>query len=260
MDCHRCEKKPQIFLRVTEGLLSQEQSLGVRLVEHRDFRQILERDDVFAKPGHVGLGAGNLALDFFVRDNSFSIEIEQEHFAGLKPPLFLDLLGRNVEHPDLGSQNHQAIRGDAVPAGPKAIAIEHRTDVSPIGKRHRGRPIPGLHQVRVVFVKRLFLLNHEIVTIPGFRDHHHHGVRQRAAAHDEQFEDIVKDRRIAAAFIDDRKELLDVVAEQGRGQHPFAGPHPVDVSPQRIDFAVMADVAIGMTRFQLGNVLVLNRE
>ena len=42
------------------------------------------------------------------------------------------------------------------------------------------------------------------------------------------------------------KQLLDVVAEQRRRQHRLARVHPVDVAAQRVDFAVVADVAIGM--------------
>ena len=79
---------------------------------------------------------------------------------------------------------------------------------------------------------------------PGFRDHHHHGVRQGAAGQDQQFQHVVEHGRIAAVRIDDGQDLVDVFAEGIRLEQGFAGAHPVDVAPQGVDLAVVRDVTV----------------
>ena len=44
------------------------------------------------------------------------------------------------------------------------------------------------------------------------------------------------------------QNLLDVSPNRSDGKQAFAGVHPVDVAAQRVDLAVMRDVAIGMRR------------
>jgi hypothetical protein len=76
------------------------------------------------------------------------------------------------------------------------------------------------------------------------RDHHHHRVRERAAGEDEQLERVVEHRRVAAVRVDDREDLLDVVAEELGLEERLAGVHPVDVAAERVDLAVVRDVAV----------------
>src|SRR4029077_4809123 len=42
-------------------------------------------------------------------------------------------------------------------------------------------------------------------------------------------------------------ELLDVVSEERRTEQRLACVHPVDIATQRVDFAVVGDVAVGMS-------------
>mgnify|MGYP003694241517 CR=1 FL=1 len=57
---------------------------------------------------------------------------------------------------------------------------------------------------------------------------------------------LSKRRRVAAALADDRQDLLQVVAEHVGLEQAFARAHPVDVAAQRVDLAVVRDVAIRM--------------
>ena len=82
--------------------------------------------------------------------------------------------------------------------------------------------------------------------VPGFRNHHHHRVREAASAHDEHLERVVEDSRIASGFVQHRQQVLDVVAVDLRLELPLARFHPVDVAAQGVDFAVMGDVTEGM--------------
>ena len=94
-------------------------------------------------------------------------------------------------------------------------------------------------------VEALEVLRQVVAALVGLRDHHHHRVRQRAAGEHEQLEHVVEGRRVRAAGAHDRQQLREVlVAEQLGGELGLAGAHPVDVAAQRVDLAVVGDVAV----------------
>ncbi len=165
---------------------------------------------------------------------------------GMQPLLEHDVFGRNVEHADFRRHDDQVVLGDVVARRTQAVAIEHRADHRAVGERDRRRAVPRLHQRRVVLVERLQLLRHRLVVLPRLGDHHQDRVRQRSPGHDEELEHVVEGRRVAAAFADDRQDLLQVVAEQARLEQPFARAHPVDVAGERVDLAVVRDEAVRM--------------
>ena len=59
----------------------------------------------------------------------------------------------------------------------QAVTIERPTDESTIGKYHRCRSIPGLHDGRVIFIERAFVCADVITGPERLRDHHHHRMR-----------------------------------------------------------------------------------
>ena len=69
---------------------------------------------------------------------------------------------------------------------------------------------------------------------------------QVAAGHEEELKGVIEAGGIATGGRDDGEEFLDVGTEQWRGQDGLAGVHPVDVAAERVDFAVMGDVAVGV--------------
>jgi hypothetical protein len=67
----------------------------------------------------------------------------------------------------------------------------------------------------VIFVKgALLLVAHALVVATTARDHHHHGVRQRAPGQHQEFQAVVEHGRVAAVLVDDRQHFFEVVAEQ----------------------------------------------
>ncbi len=66
-------------------------------------------------------------------------------------------------------------------------------------------------------------------------------MRQRAAAHVQQLEDLVERRRVGRPGRADRVEPLEVAGDQVGGQQRLAGPHPVAVAHDRVDLAVVRD-------------------
>ena len=155
-----------------------------------------------------------------------------------------DVFVGDVEDTDLGGHDDEVVLRHVVARRTQAVAIEHRANDAAVGKRDRRRSVPRLHHGGVEFVERLDLRRHRFVTRPRLRDHHQDGVWQRSAGHHQELEHVVEDRRVAAAFADDRQDLLQIVAEQRRPQQPFARAHPVDVAAQRVDLAVVRDVAV----------------
>ena len=203
-------------------------------------------------PLAVGLAPGDPALDLLVLDDPPVLEVDQEQLAGRQPALALDVLGRDRHHPGLGGE-HDVALGVLDPApGAQAVAVEHRARPAPVGEGDRRGAVPRLHQAGVEVVEALDLGIEVLARPVGLGNHHHHGVRNRAAAEHEQLEHVVEDRRVRATLTHDRHHLLEVVAEQLRGELRLAGPHPVDVAAQRVDLAVVGDHPVRMGQLPAG--------
>jgi hypothetical protein len=178
---HGIDEGLQILGGVSESFLPAQHRLVVGLVDHRRPGQILELDQVLLEPGGVGLGRGDALLQLLVGDDALLLRVDEEHAPGLQPPLLLHLLGRDVEDAHLGGHHHQAVVGDVVAGRAQAVAVQRGADHLTVGEGDGGRAVPGLHEAGVELVEGLLLRAHRLVLRPRLRDHHHHGVGQRAA-------------------------------------------------------------------------------
>jgi len=232
--------------RISERALG---GLQGRLVHRRlgfAGRKLEQEDPLLVKPLPVGLSGGNLLLDFLVGDDALFRGVDQEHAAGLDAPFVGNLRRGYVEHAGFRRHDHHAALGDGVAKGAQAVAVEHATDLHAVGERDRGRAVPGLHQTRVILVEGALLRAHGLVLVPRLRDHHHHRVGQGSSAHHQRLKHVVEHGRVAAALIDHRMQVLDVVAEQRRREHAFARAHPVHVAAQGVDFPVVRNHSVRM--------------
>ncbi len=241
---HRGEQDAQVLVRVAERLLPLQDGLVVRLVRRGHHGQRLQRDGVLFQPLAVGLLAGDLLLQLVVLDDSLFLQVKQEHLSGLQSALADDLIGRNVEDADLGRHDDQAVLGDVVARRSQAIAVEDRADLHAVGEGDGRGAVPRLHEAAVVLVERLLLGAHQRVAGPWLGDHHHDRVRQRPARQHEQLQRVVEHRRVAAGRVDHGQDFLQVVAEQLVLEETLPGVHPVDVAAERVDLAIVADVAV----------------
>ena len=82
--------------------------------------------------------------------------------------------------------------------------------------------------------------------LPRLGDHHHDGMRQRAAGHNQHLEAIVEHGRIATVGVDHGQDFFNVISEKIGLEHRLPRVHPVNVAAQGVDLAVMRDVAIRM--------------
>ena len=189
---------------------------------------------------------GDLVLDLLVADDPAFLRINQKHPARLQPAFEDHVFRRNTQHTRLRGKHQGIVFGNVVARGPEAVAVEHAADDGAVGKGHRGRPVPRLHQTAMVLVKGSLLSAHGLVVFPRLGNHHHHHVCQRAPTQRQQFERIVELGRIRAVFVDDGEELADVIAEVLGGQHPLARVHPIAVAAHGVYLAIVDDIAIGM--------------
>ena len=214
---HRRDDHPEVLLRVAEGELPRAQRLDPRR-PRLPLGEIGDVDDRLVVPLGVGLAPGDAPLDLLVLDDPTLVEVDEEQLAGREPPLSLDVLGGHGHHARLGGEHDVTLRVLDPAAGAQPVAVEHRAGEAAVGEHDRGGPVPRLHQARVEVVEALDV-GIEVAPRPvRLGHHHHHRVRDRSAAEDQQLEDVVEDRGVRAALSDDRDHLLEVIAEQIRGE------------------------------------------
>ena len=115
-----------------------------------------------------------------------------------------------------------------------------------VGERHRRRPVPRLHQRRVVLVKRASIGRHRRVRFPRFGNEHRHRVRQRPAGERQHLQHVVDRRRVTLVGAADWEERLGAIPESGGSHRRFAHAHPIQISAQGVDLAVVAEEAVRM--------------
>ena len=162
---------------------------------------------VFVEPLLVGVARRDLRLDLLVGDDAALDEIDQKHAAGLQPPLLDDLLLGHRQHAGFRRHDDAVVVGDDVAGGPETVAVERRADLAAVGEDDCCRPVPRLHQRCVVLVERLAVGIHRLVAGPCLGNQHHHGVRQRVAALEQEFERVVEAGGVRLSFVGDRPEL-----------------------------------------------------
>ena len=243
---HRHHEQAQILERVPKRLLPLEHRVVIRFGQLAGVRQRRQFDHVLVEPLSIRMRLRDGALDFLVRDDAPLLGVHEEHPARLQAALFQNVFRRKFQHARLARHHDQIIFRDVIPARPQPIPVKRRTDDFAVSERNGRGAVPRFHQARVKFVERLFLVAHGLVIRPRLRDHHHQRVRQRAAREHEQFEAVVEHRRVAPIGINHRQRALNVLAEKIALEERLPRVHPVDVAAQRVDLAVVRDVAIRM--------------
>ena len=65
----------------------------------------------------------------------------------------------------------------------------------------------------------------------------------------QEFETVVELGGVAAVLFNDRKQLFQVVTEKIRPHHRLARMHPVFITSQGVDLAVVDEIAVRMRSF-----------
>ena len=247
---HRLQEELDVFLGVAEGLLVIEPRRRiVRHCRHRGFGrvgQLLQLVLSLLQPRIIGVLGGELPLDFLVVDDAAFLEVDQQHLARLQPPFADDLLFRHRQDAAFRSHDQMVVVGDDVARRPKAVAVQGGANLAAVTERDRRRPVPRLHQRRVILVKGAALGVHQRIG-PRFRDQHHHRMRQRiAAADDQQLQSVVDAGGVGLPRPDQRHHLGEIGAEQVGRHRLTARRHPVSVAAYRVDLAIVTDEPVGV--------------
>ncbi len=203
--------------------------------------QRVQVHDPGVQPLVVGRLGRQLGLDLVVLDDAVLLGVDEEHPPRLQAALADDAGGVDRQHADLGGQDDETVVRDPVAAGTQPVAVEHRADERSVGERDVGRSVPRLGERRVELVERTARGIHLGVVLPRLRDHHQHGVRQAAAAEVQQLEHLVEGCGVAQVVGADREETREVTGDDVARELRLAGAHPVAVSLDRVDLAVVRD-------------------
>ena len=218
---HRSERvrsarhRPQDQLEILFGVTEQPQALDKvadRAFGGRNRRQVFQLDLGFAQPLAIRHCVRQSALDFEVVDDPTGLKVDQKHPSRLKPPFANDLTFRHFEYATFRGEDHPFV-SDRHARRTEPIAVEHRPDLPPVAECDRRRPVPWLHQRRMIFVKGAPRRVHLGIASPRFGHQHHHRMRQRVSPRDKQFEGIVEACRIRLAMRDQRPHLDEVSPE-----------------------------------------------
>ena len=239
---HRGDDDLELLVGVAEQLLAAQHAV---VAEHDVLarREIVELDQAVLQPLGVRMLGGEGGLDLLVVDDAPLGGVDEEHPPRLQPALGDHLRRVDVDDADLGRHHDDVVVGDPVAAGPQPVAVEHGADDGAVGERDAGRAVPRLHQRGVEPVERPLVGVHLAVVLPRRRDHHQHGVVDRAPGEVEQLEHLVEAGGVRRARSADRVRPIEV-GQQRAGQHRLARPHPVLVALHRVDLAVVGDVAV----------------
>ena len=240
---HRGHEELDVLAGVAERLLALEQGLVRGRLGVPVRRKVPEPDLGLVEPPLPRARRGELGLELLVADDAALLEVDEQHPARLEPPLAHDPGLRDVEHADLGGHDEPMVIGHHVARRPQPVPVEGRPDLATVRERDRGGAVPGLHEGRVILVERAAFGVHEGVVLPRLRDHQHHGVGERVPPGHQQLESVVERGGIRDPLADDRPQLVEVLAEEGRAHAVAARVHPVDVPAHGVDLAVVAEEA-----------------
>ena len=209
---HGRENHPQLLARVPEGTLETSEGVG-GAGRGRGLGDRWQHDALLLHPPAIGTQGDELRLHLFVVEQTPQRRVDDQHAAGLEAALRADAVTAHRERARLGREHDAIVIRHQPPRGAQPVAVEHRADLPPIRERDRGRPVPRLHQRRVVLVKRAPLGRHRRVALPCLRHEHRHRMREWTAAKHEQLEHTVERGGVALPFGDDRQQRFDLVAE-----------------------------------------------
>ena len=201
---------------------------------------VVELQAMLGEPGAVRAPGRQAALELGVAHDPLQGGVEHEQPARAHPAVLDDIGGVDVHHPGLGRDHREAVAAAHVAGRAQAVAVEHGDDAHAVARDDRRRPVPWLgHAARVLVEGAHGVVGDRARVGPRGRDEHGQRVRERPAAEHEQLDGGVELGRVRPALVDDRIELLQIVAQELRPQLRLARGQPVGVSAHRVDLAVV---------------------
>ena len=214
--------------------------------------KICHREGLLVDPVAEGLLSGKVGLDLVVPDDAALGGIDDEHLAGTERARLQNLVGLDGEGSRLGGKYHAVVVRDVVASGTQAVPVQCGTGDAAVREGDGGRTVPALGEHGLVAVVGAARVGELLVLVPRLGEQHRDGAREGPAVHGEELEDVVKDGGVRALAVDDGHHAAKVRAKHGRVELGLAGANPVDVAAQRVDLAVVDDVAVGVGALPAG--------
>ncbi len=219
--------------------------IGGRLGSLRSL-EVGNLDLLFLDPVAVGLFLGVAGADLVVPDDTVGGGVDLQHLARAQAAGGKDVLRLDLDGAHLGGEQEAIVARYVVTGGTQAVAVERSAEGSAVGVCDGGRAVPWLHQHGLVLVVGAAARRQVVVVVPRLGEQHGNRARHVAAVHHQELQHVVEHGGVGAFFVDDGQDLLQVFAQNRRVQVGFAGADPVHVALQRVDLAVMDDVAVRM--------------
>ena len=252
LNSHGAQEFAHVLHGIAKSTLTLQQCLGIGHGQFTVKRNIFQLNGMLLQPLAIRMLAGDLVLDFVIANDATLLRIDDQHPTGTETILFHDGGGINVHHTHLGGQHNGVVFCNVVTGGTQAIAVQCGADGAAIGKGHGGGAIPGFNKGVVVFKEGLQIRVQMGIFTPGLRNHHHHSMGQATTAHYQKLQAVIKHAGVGAGFVDNRHNLANIIAPQTIAAHGLASTHPVDVTTQGVDFAIMHQITIGMSALPAG--------
>ena len=206
----------------------------------------MDVERLVTQPIAIGLLVGVLVANLVVPDHTALRRIDLEHLARAEAARAQDVLRLNVDGTHLGGEDDAVVARDVVARRTQAVAVERGAEDVAVREGDGGGAVPRLHEHRLVGVIGAALLGEVGVVVPRLRDHERHGTVERAAVHREELEHVVEDGGVGSLAVDDGQDLLEVMLQHRAVEVWLADADPGDVAAQRVDLAVVDDVAVGV--------------
>ena len=158
-------------------------------------------DETLGEPDPEGPLGGEAPLDVVILLEP-ALGVDGDHLAGAELPAPDEAVAFDRHGAGLGRADHEPVLADGVAKRPQAVAVEGSADDAPVGEDDSGRPVPGLHETRVVAVEVAHLLRQLGVSLPGGRDEHGKRVTNVPAAVDDEVERVVEHGRVGAGLVE----------------------------------------------------------
>ena len=96
--------------------------------------EFLKLHTVLAEPLAIGMGLGQLILDFAIVVDFAFLRIDEQNFSRLQPAFADDIGGLEVHHAHFRGHHHHSLTGNRVARWAQAVAVEQAACVASVGK------------------------------------------------------------------------------------------------------------------------------
>ena len=222
---------------------------GLLGVEELDVLQVT----LVIEPGRHLLGHLGVLLELA------RLQVGLDHHAGAEAALGDDVsrVGDSVaEDANLGRDVDVVVGGAPEARGAEAVAVEPAPELLAVGEDEQRGSVPSLLHAGIVVVEGLNLRVRGVeirVVAVRLRDEEHHRLRDGPAGLDEELGDAVEVGGVGGGGVADGSEL-GLAARPHRVRHvSLSGRHPVEVTLQGVNLAVVAEEPHGLRERPLGD-------